>query len=173
MGYSLSYNRYKNQLLWSQMVYRRINMEPFTVLNGILDLGFHNRKNTITIGANYSGQRLLKADNREGVRLSYHYYDRTKSGWYDSSIVGGKTMFYPNPKKMIVRDTVIRGVSSQITIDGTRFLNMSSNVTKMYLDANPSSSRWRFHVDARIFGQAIIDALYLNNPQSYIILHVT
>ncbi|WP_045460888.1 TonB-dependent receptor plug domain-containing protein [Sporocytophaga myxococcoides] len=149
---SLSYNTVKDLFTWNQQIFRVVNSGSYSFMNAELDIRYNS--SNVTLGINHV---LSKIANTK-VADYYEEYQLNVFNGYDSASVGnGVYKYTPKPVKSNVdptKDSVttvrINSIRDQITVDGKNFLNLVSNITKIYLDYKPTS--WlTLHTDARLF----------------------
>ncbi|MBO9698899.1 MAG: TonB-dependent receptor plug domain-containing protein [Sporocytophaga sp.] len=169
---SISYNTVKDLLLWNQKLFRIVNAGYYHFVN--LELDFAFKTNTISIGANHVYSRVVRTD----VMDQYKYFDLAVFNGFDSVTTDGKSyQYFPKPIESkahpgtdSVMSNAINAVRDQITVDGKNFLNLNTNITKLYLNYKPAS--WiSIHTDFRLFwgltGRKDIhqyDTTKVNNP---------
>lgn len=169
---SVSYNTVTDLLLWNQKLFRIVNAGYYHFVN--LELDFTYKTNKVSIGANHVYSRVV----RTNVMEQYKYFDLVVSQGYDSATTDGKFyQYFPkpieskaNPGTDSVRQNAINAVRDQITVDGKNFLNLNTNITKLYL--NYKAASWvNIHTDLRLFwgltGRKDVhqyDTTKVNNP---------
>lgn len=136
---SVSYTRIRDLFEWSPEFQRSVNTGAYSVLSLELDLRADVRAIHLTLGASHVYQRALALDDRPRV---YQL-----QAWEPVPVDGG---LWDVRETGMLKDVPINSVRDQVTKDGKNFLNLSSNITKLYLDYRPV--RWLLiHTDARIF----------------------
>lgn len=115
---------------WSQDLYRVVNAGRYNYANGELTVQFDSRY--FKFGGSHTVQRPIFTDvNKQGKTIGTHYtysYDSVQNEF-------GKWMYYP-----VITDSAegeINIVRDGITSDGKNFLNLSTNITKLYLTVYP------------------------------------
>jgi hypothetical protein len=147
---SLSYNTIKDLFTWNQKAFRIVNSGSYHFFNAEIDAKIDIKK--VTIGANHVYSRVVN------TTVSDHYEDFTSlvfSG-YDSTDVGNGVYKY-TPKKVLnsqggdsISTVKVNPIRDQITVDGKNFVNLNTNISKIYVDAKLAD--WvTIHTDARIF----------------------
>jgi outer membrane receptor protein involved in Fe transport len=136
---SASYTHINNLFAWAPSLQRVVNSGAYGVLSLELDLRADVRAIRFSAGASHVYQRPLGRDTspKYYTRPDWEAY-QLENGLWDVRETGGT----------ITED--INTVSKQITTDGKHFLNLATNVTKLYIDYAPIS--WlHLHTDARFF----------------------
>jgi len=151
MHASISYNTIKDLFAWNQASFRVINIGKYHFANGELDLQYTIGK--LSLGINHVITRLVNTDVlKEGKQVEKLVF---KENDYSTKVIDGQTYYYPvvlkNAQGQDSTTTfTINPVLDGISVDGKNFLNLASNVSKMYMDV--SFNRWiAFHSDWRIF----------------------
>ncbi len=148
---SLSYTTIKDLFAWSQTLFRVVNSGSYSFANAELDVRYNGSK--ISIGVNHVLSKLANTKVADG----YENYDAIVFKGYDSTLVGTVYKYTPKPVKSNVdptKDSVTtvrtNSIRDQITVDSKNFLNLASNITKIYIDYKPTN--WlTLHTDARLF----------------------
>jgi len=158
---SFSYNMVTDLMAWNQDYFRVVNVGEYNYIN--LDLDVEYKTKVLTVGANHTWQRPVNTDPMKWhTTLSAPAQARNADGTpkFDSSIVGGRTYYYPVEDPTATTSKTIYPVYDQVTKDGKTFLNLASHVTKVYGDWK--ALEWlTLHGDARIFwGLDGRDSLY-------------
>ncbi len=145
---SLSLGQVSNLFMWSEDLFMVINAGQYNYANADLDVQFESR--FVRLGGSHTYQRPVFTDvNEQKLSILHYYYDKSKP-WYDSFIdEDGKAVYYPITSDSLVSKD-INLVRDGITVDGKNFLNLSTNVTKLYLTAY-MSKRVAFHTNLRLF----------------------
>jgi outer membrane receptor protein involved in Fe transport len=168
---SLSYTTVENLFTWNQYFFRIINAGKFSFGNAELDLKWSDRKGEI--GISHVFTRLMNTDVNQGVAFEVQVFE----GYDSVAAGGGRYLYTPRPVKSVadpskdsVRVVYVRSIRDQISVDGKNFLNLNTNITKIYIDykLNPWAT---VHADARLFwglrGRKEIhtyDTSAVNNP---------
>jgi len=149
---SVSYNTIKDLFAWNQSLFRVVNSGSYSFVNAELDVRYNS--SNVTLGINHV---LSKVANTR-LTDNYEEYQLNAFDGYDSVAVGnGVYKYTPKPLKSNIdptQDSVttvrVNSIRDQITVNGKNFLNLVTNVTKIYLDYKPTS--WlTLHTDARLF----------------------
>jgi hypothetical protein len=124
---SVSVGKVENLLAWSQKLYRVINSRNYNYFNVDTDFRFSNKK--VTFGINHTYQRPWKAVSSDWI--FFNKKDSVTQVEWES-------------------DAVQNMVGQAITADGKHFLNLSTNVSKLYATWRPF--HWiSLHSDCRLF----------------------
>ncbi len=169
---SISYNSVNNLLLWNQKLFRIVNAGYYHFTN--LEVDFTYKNNKVSIGANHVYSRVV----RTNVMEQYKHFDLVAFDGFDSVSTDRRIYQYipkaiesqAHPGTDSVRQNSINAVRDQITVDGKNFLNLNTNITKLYLNYKPAS--WvSIHTDFRLFwgltGRKDVhqyDTTKVNNP---------
>lgn len=157
---SVSFNSVENLFMWNQDYYHIFNTTDyqFGVAEG--ELRFQNKK--VNFGINHSYTRLYK------MRYEDHYtviernlYDRdtvinvngsdtvvSNENWYTN--IGTDEDPYYKPVPTGTEPDSMNAIYNMVSVDNKNFLNLSPNLTKVFLDIKPIANL-TFHMDTRIF----------------------
>lgn len=143
---SLAYGNVSDLFVWSQKFYRVINVGNYSYFNAEMDVKFESRY--IKAGASHSFQRPVytNVDDQQEffVRHRVVSFDST----FDSEV--GRVKYHPVTSDTLFDTIPINIVKDAITADGKHFLNMATNITKLYLTVMPVS--WlSVHSNLRLF----------------------
>jgi outer membrane receptor protein involved in Fe transport len=136
---SASYTRVSNLFAWADALRRVVNAGSYGVLALELESQLELPEARLTLGGSHAYQRVVAAD-RSPERFAIAAWEPVQQddGSWNVRETGGTVEIDVNT----IRD--------QVTADGRNFLNLHSNVTKLYADYAPLE--WlRLHSDLRVF----------------------
>lgn len=149
---SISYNKVENIFMFDASSYSTLNTGEYSF--GNLDLSLTAKPvEMISVGLSHNFNRLLNTDLSENdqviIRPHFEVLDTNNLGYIN--VGTDDDPYYELIPSTTQFDTVIvNGVKSQITIDEKSFLNLVSNLTKIYVDFNPL--KWlTVHANAQIY----------------------
>jgi outer membrane receptor protein involved in Fe transport len=151
---SVSYNMVRDLFAWSQDLFRVVNVGQYDHLDADLQVDWSNKM--IEVGANHALQMVVNTDVAEqGQEFITGDYDKTGTAWYVQNPDGSYT-----PVSTKTKTSTVNPVKDQITADGTNFLSLNTNVSKLWVNVKPLS--WfTVHNDFRVFwGLAGRDSIY-------------
>ena len=146
---SVSYNTISNLFSWNQSLFRVINAGKYNFVN--IDFDIQYSKSNIVFGMNHTFQRLLGMDvkKQETVTMTPVFRGR------DSTLDGNTWNYSPHvvttadgsDSTIAVTNNSIR---DGVTVDGKNFVNLATNVTKIFVDYKPTN--WlTLHSSVRMF----------------------
>ncbi|QQS07440.1 MAG: TonB-dependent receptor plug domain-containing protein [Fibrobacterota bacterium] len=141
---SVSYNMVRDLFVWSQRLYRVVNVGEYDNMN--MDLQVDWKSKYVDLGANHAVQMVVNTEVADqGEKIIADGYTRTGNTWYT---LGSDGYYYPKSDK---KDTLLVNlVREQVTVDGENFLSIPTHTSKLYADAKLTP--WlTFHNDVRIF----------------------
>jgi len=169
---SVSFNMVQDLLAWNQDFFRIVNVGEYNYLDIDFDVKYQGK--LVTIGANHTFQKPLSADiekwkvtlsapgrvtladsienglpgetaDQITARKNRHYMEL-----FDSTYVNGRKIYVPKQDANNSVSKTIYPVKEQVTADGDNFLNLATNVTKVFVDYKALS--WlTLHSDVRVF----------------------
>jgi len=139
---SISYSIVQDMFIWNQGLLRVVNAGGYNSVNFDLEGAYKNK--TIEIGANHTAQYVVNTDvNAQALSITEPF------GLNDSGVYDPATKTYaPHSGRTSVM--TINPVHDNITNDGTHFLSLSSNVSKLFVNYKPLSNL-TLHTDMRVF----------------------
>lgn len=146
---SVSYNTVSNLFAWNQTLFRVVNAGKYNFINIDIDMQYTNSR--ISAGINHTLQKLvgMNVKDQEIVMKAPVFQGK------DSSLVGETWVYSPKRVKAVDGtdssiSVVYNFIRDGISVDGENFMNLATNVTKIYADYKCSS--WMtIHASARIF----------------------
>jgi outer membrane receptor protein involved in Fe transport len=136
---SASYTRVSNLFAWSEALRRVVNAGAYGVLALELETQLELPEARLTLGGSHAYQRVV-APNRDPEAFTVAAWEPVEQG--DSMWNVRETGETTEVEVNTIRD--------QVTTDGRNFLNLHTNVTKLYADYAPLT--WlRLHGDLRVF----------------------
>ncbi len=161
---SFSYNTIKDLFVWNQTLFRHVNGGKYNFFNMDLETQYSTKK--IKIGLNHNFQKVIDTDINQMIATK-----RPVFSGYDSTIYSNGTIEYI-PKaiqtadgKDSVRTELLYPIKDGITVDGSNFVNLATNTTKLFLDYKPVPFL-TFHTDVRVFwGLKGRQVIHEQNPQ--------
>lgn len=141
---SLSYNSASNLFVWSQELFRVVNGGQFNFLTAEADLNY--QMSGFTVGLSHSFQRPVVSTTQKQtfeIPETKVVADPKNEGQYVAEVVPGQM------KKVEIDST-----KNQITTDNNNFLNLATNVSKLYLTYKPQIDVLSFltlHTNLRVF----------------------
>lgn len=143
---SITYGNVSDLFVWSQKFFRVINVGNYSYFNAEIEAKYESK--FFKAGASHSFQRPVFTD----VKDQEQFFVRPRVISYDSIFEPeeGKVKYYPVTSDTLFDTIPINIVKDAITADGKHFLNMASNITKLYLTVMPVN--WMsFHTNLRLF----------------------
>ncbi|MCB9496390.1 MAG: TonB-dependent receptor plug domain-containing protein [Fibrobacteria bacterium] len=174
MSPSVSYNMVKDLFAWSQDLFRVVNAGSYNHLDLEGEMVWNSKK--LSVGLNHAFQMPVNTDpDKEAVTLNVPRYTRDSLNGSGAVVrdASGKVIQVANYRRVIkgidttyipvqngMRTAVVNPVRDQITANGSDFLSLATNVSKLYVDYKPLD--WvTLHTDARIFwGLSGRDSMY-------------
>ena len=151
---SLSYNTIENLFTWSQPDFRIVNAGEYNFINAEIELKYNTE--LFDIGVNHTHQSLVntevKGQSKTYTGPEFDQDSNDSNGnpdWYEEKIDGQGNIYYV-PKQTGTITQSINPILDQITVDGTNFLNLATDITKVYLNIKITDAM-TFHTDNRIF----------------------
>lgn len=142
---SISYNQVLDLLAWDQNRFRVDNTGEYQFVSAEIEASL--KGSFAEVGVNHTWQVPVGVDvAAAGDTLTKPVHGGTP--YYDSVKVQGIWQYYP---RIVGQEKYYyNSIFSSITQDGSNFLNLPTNITKVYADVRPAS--WlRLHTDARVF----------------------
>lgn len=136
---SVSVNQVNNLFVWEQQLFRVVNAGKYTFANADIALNYSNKY--FKIGANHTIQKpiLTKEKDQTATFMTYSTRDTVINGdtvyGYIDKITNNDTTYKPYYEKG--KKVTINLVKKSITYDGKNFLNLPTNMTKMYATYTP------------------------------------
>ncbi|MBY0427142.1 MAG: hypothetical protein K2Q22_16015, partial [Cytophagales bacterium] len=134
---SISYNSISDLFIWNQAQFRVLNGGNYNFFNFELEAKYNTEK--IKFGINHALQKVVNTDINQTVSYTTPIF----SG-YDSTLVNGVMTYSPKVRNVPGKNTdttyYLNTISGSITKDGSNFLSLASNVTKVYFDY--SITKW-------------------------------
>lgn len=158
---SFAYGHVTDLFSWSQTLFRVVNIGEYKYINLDLDSKFDSK--LFKFGINHTFQRPVDLN----VKEQQGYFIRPKvnidqEGWYDSTFdaASNRWKYFPVVSDSVYDTIPINIVKDAITADGENFLNLNTNITKLYMTITPA--KWlAFHTNLRLFwGLPGRDGLY-------------
>ncbi|MGL1900598.1 MAG: TonB-dependent receptor, partial [Fibrobacterales bacterium] len=170
---SVSVNRVENLFVWDQSSFIALNADTYHFMN--IDVDAHFTIKGLTIGGNHTIQRPIAMDLDD-----YNTISKTRYHWsrYDSITTGPETMYIPIEitDDMYANDSSVINANfpqdtsnllkKQISADGENFLNLSTQITKLYFDLTLVEGL-SFHSDMRIFWGLPGRKVYMDKEPEY------
>lgn len=146
---SVSYNTVQNLLAWDENVYLVRNTSDYQFVDMEFEAEFKSK--TVDVGVNHAWQAPVSLDVKSlGQNMKSPSVDPAAAGWLDSNLVNGVYQYRPNPKAITTSSYYYNSVQSTVSRDGNNFLNLSPNLTKIYVDVRPAGFL-SLHADAKIY----------------------
>lgn len=148
---SVSYNIIKDLFTWNQASFRVMNAGKYNFMN--LELDLHYQAGKINMGVNHVFSRLVNTNVlRESKTLTKLVFDSSN---YQVRAIDGQNYYYPvTLKDQYGNDSTTQftlyPVRDGISVDGKNFLNLASNITKIYMDLMVTRKLY-FHSSWRLF----------------------
>ncbi len=123
---SASYNQVNDLFVWSQQVFRGVNAGSYDFIELEADVRYES--GIWKVGASHAYQRPINTDPDEGTDVSIPATEVIPNGdgTYRLEVIEGESE---------VRE--IRPIRDSITVDGSNFLNLHTNVTKAFVSFEP------------------------------------
>jgi outer membrane receptor protein involved in Fe transport len=136
---SLSYTDVHNLFAWNQELFRVVNAGEYRTLALELDARLDLRSIGVSGGLSHAFQRPIASSRKaKTFQVADWVAEQGADGLWSVTETGG------------VRAVQVSAVRDQVTRDGKNFLNLNTNISKLYLDYAPLS--WlSLHTDLRIF----------------------
>ncbi|MGL1888882.1 MAG: TonB-dependent receptor plug domain-containing protein [Reichenbachiella sp.] len=145
---SISWTKVSELFVWNQPAYRVINSGEYEFINAEFDVSYQS--NNITLGFNHTLQRLVNMDLRSQDEISLQTTFADSNYWEERvDPVTNVTTYIPVPLAEKGLDTS-NAIEAQITVDEENFLNLATNLSKVYADINIVGGLM-LHTDMRIF----------------------
>ncbi len=144
---SVSYNKVSDLFTWSQPDFRIINAGSYEFIN----LEFESKYKTkyFDLGMAHTRQQVVGMDvAKQSKTLVGPDFD--KNGDYYDVLTDEFGRTYYIPKSTGTASKEINPIMDQITVDGENFLNLATDVSKIYADIKILNG-FTFHADARLF----------------------
>ena len=150
---SISFNTISDIIAWNRVLYRTVNAGKYHCVNVDFDMQYSDKK--ITIGINHTYQQIVGMDLKSQEIITetpvFEKYNQSFNGtqWENTpkrvkTVSGADSSTY----------TAFNFIRDGITVDGKNFMNMASNISKVYVDYKPAS--WiTLHASARIYWSLI------------------
>ena len=142
---SVSLNRVQDFFVWNQALFRMLNGGEYDFINTDLDIRYADKR--CQFGINHTFQQLVNMDLDKQVSIT----TTPKFDGYDSTMnsMGIVTYFPTASTDSVITDT-LNYISDGISYDGNHFLNLASNITKLFFEVKVHD-KITFHSDLRIF----------------------
>ena len=147
---SVAYGHVSDLFGWSQTLFRVVNVGKYGYLNVDLDGKFTSKY--VNFGINHTFQKPIKTEiNKQEELFIQSKVSKGADGWYDSTLESnGQWRYYPVASETEFDTIPINIVKDAITADGKYFLNLNTNLTKLYLTIMPFE--WMaVHTNLRLF----------------------
>jgi len=141
---SFSYNSISDLFVWKNDLSRMVNAGNYNFINIDLDLQYSSDK--LSLGMNHTLQQLVGMDVKD---QEYIFVGKEKD--HDEEVTGNDGLTYYTPIMSEEPDTIVyNSIRDLITVDGQNFINLNTNVSKLYVDYQPL--KWlSCHASARVF----------------------
>lgn len=138
---SASYNNIRNLFVWNQSLFRVMNGGTYNFINLDLEVKYATEK--WKIGANHTHQNMVNTDINQKAS-----FDLPNNNGYDSTVSASGTTYSPIVNSYSTNN--LTPVKDGISNDGYNFVNLATDVSKLYIDYSPSK-KFGIHTNMRVF----------------------
>ena len=163
---SIGYNTYKDAFIWEQSQYRVLNGGVYHTGQWEGEFRWASLNDKWNVGINHSYSRVVNTDYRdEATKFYTPNYDKSGTDWYKNAGTADDPNYVPVANGSEMDTGEVNSVKNNVTVDNKNFLNMPSNITKLYLTYHPIP-KLVLHTDNQFFWKPLAGREDIYNNQS-------